>query len=103
MNGCIPITPIFIKNNYSKEDNIILHYPSGYPYYNYYIQGTLYKKKYITKTNMVYYLILINNTKNKYIYVVRIDNIPVSIEELKMFDMEIKTIEMLMNIKSLKK
>ena len=92
-------TPKFIvKKKYFSGDNIVLHYPSGHPYYNYYIQGTFYKKKYNTKTKMEYYLILINNTKKKYVYVVRADNISISREELKMLDMEIKTIQMLINI-----
>ena len=92
------ITPKVIVKDYKRGDNIYLQYPPVYPYYNYCVIGTFYKKKYVTKTNMEYYFILINNTEKKYTYIVKIDNNRISKEEFNMFKMEIKTIDMLINI-----
>jgi hypothetical protein len=97
------IIPTVIVKDYKREDNIILQYPQEHPYYNYYVIGTFYKKLYVTQTNMEYYLILINRDKKKYIYIIRTDNKSMSIEEFSIFDMEIKTIDILININSIKK
>jgi len=92
------IIPTFKDKHYSLGDDICLQYSPGYPYYNYCMDGTLYKKRYVEKTNGLYYLILINTYVDKYIYIIRNDNIQMTHDEETMFNMEIKTIEMLMKL-----
>ena len=95
MNSIIP----FIEDKeYSIGDDIVLQYPHKRPYNSFKIKGTFYKKMINSNTNVEYYIILIN-FKNQYIYIARRDHQILTEDELKSFDMEISTINKIMNLK----
>ena len=92
------IIPVIEDKEYSMGDDVELQYPHKRPYNSFKLIGTFYKKMINYNTNVEYYIILIN-FKNQYIYIARRDHKILTEDELKSFDMEISTINKIMNFK----